>query len=102
MHPLIEDNRKAIARLCRMHGARRLEVFGSILRDDFDSGHSDVDVLVEFEPRVAGDFSNFLNLKEALEALFGRPVDLMELRAIRNRRLRHYIEQSKSPVYAAT
>jgi hypothetical protein len=101
MHPLIENNRDAITRLCRLHGVSRLEVFGSILRDDFDAGRSDVDVLVDFEPQAASSFTNFLDLKESLEALFGRPVDLLESRAIRNRRLRHYIEHSKSPVYAA-
>jgi predicted nucleotidyltransferase len=101
MHPLIENNREAIARLCRVHGVRRLEAFGSILRDDFDVGRSDVDVLVEFEAQAADSFSNFLALKESLEALFQRSVDLVELRAIRNRRLRHYIEQSKLPIYAA-
>jgi predicted nucleotidyltransferase len=62
---------------------------------------SDVDVLAEFQPAVASSFTNFLNLKEAPEAVFRRPVDLVELRAVRNRRLRHYIEKSKSPVYAA-
>lgn len=102
MHALIEKNRDAIARLCRLHGVRTLEAFGSILREDFDADRSDVDVLVEFEPQAANSFSNFLDLKESLEALFGRSVDLVELRAIRNRRLRHYIEQSKSPIYAAT
>src|SRR5258707_9045354 len=101
MHPLLEQNREAIVTLCRLHGVRRLEVFGSILRDDFDPGRSDVDVLVEFEAQAADSFSNFLDLKESLEALFGRSVDLVELRAIRNRRLRYCIEQSKSPIYAA-
>jgi len=101
MHPLIENNRKAIAELCRLHGVRKLEVFGSIVRDDFDPQRSDVDVLVEFTPRVGASFSNFLALKMALETLFGRPVDLVELGAIRNRRLRHYIEKSKTPIYAA-
>ncbi len=101
MHPLIENNREAIAKLCRLHGVRTLEVFGSILRDDFDLQHSDVDVVVEFEPQAAGSFTNFLRLKESLAALFGRPVDLLELRAVRNRRLRYYIEQSNAPVYAA-
>ena len=67
---------------------RSLEVFGSILRDDFDLARSDVDVLVEFEPQVANSFSNFLDLKESLETVFGRPVDLVELQAIRNKRLR--------------
>ncbi len=101
MHRLIEENFDAIARLCRRYGVHSLEVFGSILRDDFDAARSDVDVLVEFEPQVTGSFSNFLDLKESLERLFGRPVDLVELRAIRNRRLRYYIETSKAPVYVA-
>jgi uncharacterized protein len=101
MSPLIEDNLEEIGRLCRLHGVRKLEVFGSILREDFDPERSDVDVLVEFAPQAANSFANFLQLKEALEGLFARRVDLVELRAIRNRRLRHYIEQSKSPVYAA-
>jgi len=38
MHPLIESNREVIARLCRLHGVRSLEAFGSKLRDDFDAG----------------------------------------------------------------
>ena len=101
VHPLIENNREAITELCRRHGVRRLEAFGSILREDFDTGRSDVDILVEFDPAVSASFTNFLDLKEALEALFGRSVDLVELRAVRNRRLRHYIEQSKFPIYDA-
>lgn len=101
MHALIENHRTAIAGLCRRHGVRRLEAFGSILRDDFDARRSDVDVLVEFEPAVASNFTNFLDLKEALETLFRCPVDLVEPHTIRNRRLRHHIEQSKTPIYAA-
>ena len=101
MHQLIENNREAIAKLCLLHGVSRLEAFGSILREDFDSGRSDVDILVEFNPSFAANFTNFLNLKESLEALFRRSVDLVELRAIRNRRLRRYIEQSKAPIYDA-
>lgn len=101
MSPLIKDNLEEIGRLCRLHGVRKLELFGSILRRDFDPERSDVDLLVEFEAAVANSFTNFLDLKEALEHLLGRRVDLVELRAIRNRRLRHHIEQSKLPVYAS-
>jgi hypothetical protein len=39
--------------------------------------------------------------KEGLEKIFARPVDLVELSAVRNRRLRYYIEQSKSRIYEA-
>lgn len=99
MSPLIEDNLEAIGRLCRLYGVRKLELFGSILRQDFDPERSDVDLLVEFEPRVADSFANFLGLNEALEELLGHRVDLFELRAIRNRRLRGHVERSKSPVY---
>lgn len=101
MHPLIESNREAIAQLCRRHGVRRLEVFGSILREDFDPSRSDVDLLAEFEPGLSDSFGNLLDFKEAMEMLLGRPVDVVELKAIRNRRLRYYIEHSKSPLYAA-
>lgn len=100
MHPLIDDNRQAISDLCRRHGVRRLEAFGSILRGDFGSD-SDVDILVEFEPTTAGSFQNFLSLKESLEVLLGRSVDLVELHAVRNRRLRYYIEKSRAPIYDA-
>ena len=101
MPPSIDDDLEEISRLCRLHSVRKLDVCGSVLRNDFDPERSDVDVLVEFEPRVASSFVNFLDLTEALERRLGRPVDLVELHTVRNRRLRHYIEQSKSPVYAA-
>ena len=100
MRPLIQDNLEEIGRLCRLHGVRKLEVFGSILREDFDPERSDADVVVEFEPPVASSFANFLDVDQALERLFGRRVDLVELRAIRNRRLLRHIGQSKVPIYA--
>ena len=101
MPSLIDDNLEEIGRLCRLHGVRKLEVFGSVLRSDFDPQRSAVDVLVEFEPRVARSFRNFLDLKEALETALERPVDLVELHAVRNRRLRRHIEKSRAQVYAS-
>jgi hypothetical protein len=38
---------EAVAAFCRDRGIRKLSLFGSVLRDDFDSARSDVDVLVE-------------------------------------------------------
>jgi len=98
MHPPIENNREAIVRLCLLHGVRQLEAFGSILRGDFGKERSDVDV--EFQPARAASSQNFLDLKKSLEALFHRPVDVLELRAVRNRRLRHHIEGSREPFNA--
>lgn len=101
MHPLIIDNQKAIAALCRRYGVHKMEVFGSLLRDDFDAERSDVDILVVFNSEQSNSFRDFLDLKNALEALFDRPVDLIEPHTIRNRRLRHHINHSSVPIYAA-
>jgi len=61
----------------------RLEVFGSALRlADFDPARSDVDFLVTFAPRSRNNLAAFVDLKEALEALLGRPVDLVEREAV--------------------
>jgi predicted nucleotidyltransferase len=61
----------------------RLEVFGSAARGaDFDPAHSDVDFLVTFDPVMRNDLAAFADLKEALEQLLGRPVDLVEREAI--------------------
>jgi predicted nucleotidyltransferase len=102
MHPLINTHRQEIAELARRYGVRRLEAFGSILRDDFDESSSDIDIVVEFEARSSGGgFRQYFDLKMKLEALLGRPVDLVELGAMENIRLERVIERSKIAVYAA-
>jgi len=79
----IEEKRDALAALCRRHGVVRLEVFGSAARGtDFDRSRSDVDFLVTFAPEAPTDLTAFLDLKDALEKLLGRPVDLVERDAI--------------------
>ncbi|MDN5849765.1 MAG: nucleotidyltransferase domain-containing protein [Nitrococcus sp.] len=98
---MIDDNLDSISTLCRRYGVRKMEVFGSLLREDFDAETSDVDVLVVFEPGLSDSFRNFLDLKDALEALFNRRADLLEPHTIRNRRLRHHIEKTSVPIYAA-
>ena len=45
----IQRHRALVAALCRRHGARRLDLFGSATREDFDAQHSDLDFLVKFE-----------------------------------------------------
>lgn len=85
MQPFIEKRREQIAELCRRYHVRRLAVFGSAARDDFDPARSAVDVMVEFEPEADDDFlGNFYGFREGLEALFGRKVDLIREGVIRN------------------
>ena len=80
----IAEKREALAALCRRYGVKRLEVFGSAARGvDFDPDRSDFDFLVEFEPRGGlAPRDQFFALAEALEQLLGRPVDLVERKAL--------------------
>jgi predicted nucleotidyltransferase len=41
----IQIDLEKIAQFCRARGIRKLSLFGSVLRDDFDPARSDVDVL---------------------------------------------------------
>lgn len=78
--PKIDIPHDRIARFCRKHGIRKLELFGSVLRDDFGS-ESDIDVMVEFEPgRTPG--WEFFTMGEELAAIFGRKVDLLTRREV--------------------
>ena len=71
----------AVRQLCRTRGISRLELFGSALRDDFRED-SDVDLLATVRPDVKCGLFEWVELKEGLEKIFGRPVDLVSRRAI--------------------
>lgn len=103
MHSLIQKNQTAIAELCRRYRVKRLEVFGSAARgNDFDLEHSDADFLVEFgEIGQAPSLQMFFELRQDLERLIGRHVDLAEVDALKNPYLLASIEQTRELVYAA-
>jgi len=72
----IRLDREKIAEFCRARGIRRLSLFGSLLRDDFDPARSDVDVLAEFDPdALKGVGLRYFGYGEALAATIGRKVD---------------------------
>src|SRR6478735_8910206 len=77
-------DREAMARVCRARGVRHMRVFGSATGERVDASRSDVDLLVEFDPSVVDLFDAYFGLKEDLEGLFGRPVDLVMADAVRN------------------
>ncbi|MBZ0088949.1 MAG: nucleotidyltransferase domain-containing protein [Thermoanaerobaculia bacterium] len=98
----VEQRQSEIAALCRRFGVRRLELFGSAARADFDPTASDVDLLVEPEPPPGLGYADaYFGLKEELERLFGRPVDLVSLASLRNPYFIREIEASRRLLYAA-
>lgn len=90
-----------VAELCRRYHVERLDIFGSAVREDFDPARSDVDLLVTFEPNVHLSFTEHFDLVEALEALFGRKVDLVTEKLIRNPYLRREINSERKQLFAA-
>ena len=83
--PIRIDGEK-IAEFCRARGIRKLSLFGSVLRDDFDLTRSDVDVLAEFDPdALKGVGFRYFGYGEELAAIIGRKVDFCS-------RLNKYIE----------
>lgn len=100
MFRVTEDQRAHIAELCRRFGVRRLDLFGSVARADFQESRSDLDFLVEFvdeAPRVGLD--TYFGLKSGLEGLLGRSIDLVMPDAVTNPYVRADLARDRITVY---
>jgi predicted nucleotidyltransferase len=94
------SHREELRELCRRFHVRRLDLFGSAARCDFDPERSDFDFIVEFDRSASQHpFDAYFGLKEELEALFDRKVDLVELSAVRNPYLKASIDGSRESVF---
>lgn len=89
-----------IAEFCRKWQIKELSLFGSVLTDEFRSD-SDVDLLVRFVRPVRWTLWDFIDMKDELVAMFGRPVDLMTEPSLKNPFRRHSILTSRRILYAA-
>lgn len=89
-----------LAQLCEEYGVSRLEMFGSFVRGDA-APDSDLDILVTFEPDAKVGL-RIVALKQALEDLFGRSVDLLTRESVErspNKYFRHFALRSTEPLY---
>ena len=87
--------------LCRQYGVSRLELFGSATSDAFDPMRSDVDFLLEFDADSSNLFKRYFGLKESLESLYGRDVDLVMVGAMKNPYFIEAVNKSRQLVNAA-
>ena len=88
-----------IERVCAKLPVKRLGLFGSALTGDFSST-SDVDVLVVFDLSEDIDlFDKYFELKEELEKVFGRQVDLVVDKQFKNPVFRESVEKTRTIVY---
>jgi len=95
----IEISDDKIADFCRRWKVKQFALFGSVLREDFCSD-SDVDVLVTFTPDANLSLFDLGAMQQELEAMFGRPVDLVEEAGLRNPFRRRNIIKTRKIIYA--
>ena len=98
--PRIPIRPDEIESFCRKWGVKEFSLFGSVLRSDFRPD-SDVDVMLEFLPGHGFTFENTPVIIEELRAIFGRDVDVIEKRRIRNRFRLQSIMAGHRVLYAA-
>jgi uncharacterized protein len=98
--PLSEANRREIAALCERYSVQYLSLFGSAAHGDFDPARSDVDVTVQFRHLPdSATAAHYFDLKQGLETVFGRPVDLVEISDMPDARLKREIERTQVLIY---
>jgi len=102
MVDIVEKHLSEIRLLCSRFNVSRLELFGSALSENFNRKSSDIDFLVEFKPLKQGRYADtYFGLLEALKNLFGRDVDLVMTKAVKNPYFLQKINQKRQILYAA-
>ncbi len=96
------SHREELARLFHAHKVCRAELFGSAATGTA-TANSDIDILVTFNSdlEILDYADNYFDLKDKLEALLGRAVDLVSSRSLKNPVLIAAINASKKVLYAA-
>ncbi len=79
--PHLNLPQETLAQFCHRWKIVRLELFGSVLREDFRPD-SDVDVLVTFAPDADWTLLDFVEMRDEFAALVGRKVDWVERPAV--------------------
>lgn len=100
LNPALNIANGQIESFCKKWHVRELAVFGSAIRGDFHP-ESDIDILVSFFPESHIGLWEFTDMREELEALFQRRVDLLAKEALRNPFRRNSILESREILYAA-
>ena len=95
----LSELKPKIERICRTMPVKRIGIFGSALTKEFGPG-SDVDVLVVFYTDGTVDlFDAYFELKERLQDVLGRKVDLTIDKPFKNPIFRDTVERTRTVIY---
>ncbi|WP_369408202.1 nucleotidyltransferase family protein [Leptolyngbya ohadii] len=95
----VRASAEEIAEFCQRWKIVEFALFGSVLRDDFRPD-SDIDVLVTFAAEDTLTWDDLMKMQEEIEALFGRKVDLVRKKYLKNPYRRHEILKTQKVIYA--
>ena len=88
-----------IKKLCDSNKVKSLFAFGSVIKNELRTD-SDIDLVVDIDDQDPLSYSDkYFDVKFNLEKIFDRKIDLLELRAIRNRFLKKEIDRTKLLIY---
>ena len=103
MLPIIEKHIDEITQLCEKYGVRRLELFGSACRGEFDPETSDLDFIAEFaDIDLPGYGMRYLEFADALEVLLARKIDVITTNSTMNPLFRQAIDECRVMIYEST
>jgi len=83
MYQRLNISKESLVEFCQKWKIDNLSVFGSVLRDDFNS-NSDIDFLVAFEQDADWSLFDHVAMREELQKLIGRQIDLLTEKALAN------------------
>ena len=99
MNKIVKSKLPELINICQQHKIVSLYLFGSANTEQFNND-SDIDFLITFGKVELFDyFDNYMELKENLEKVFRRKVDLIEEKTIKNPVLRRSIDRNKTLIY---
>lgn len=94
-----ENNLKRIKNLCEKYKVKTFSAFGSVTRDDFRDD-SDIDFLVDFDEQDPFKYTDlYFQLRENLEKILKRQIDLIEERGIKNTFFKKELDNTKVLIY---
>ncbi|MGB0887504.1 MAG: nucleotidyltransferase family protein [Vicingaceae bacterium] len=94
-----DKNLDTIKKLCKDYKVRTFSAFGSVTREDFKTD-SDIDFVVDFNENDPFKYTDlYFQLKEKLEKLLKRQIDLVEERGVKNQFFKKELDNTKVLIY---
>ena len=98
--PRINIPMDRIEAFCAKWRVKEFSLFGSAVTEDFSS-QSDIDILIELQPGHGLTLYDWVDMIDELKAIFGRNVDLVAKRGLKNPVRRREVLETAEVIYAA-